>query len=558
MSYAAWKHFLIKHLWFIGSKVHLRKPKNRTSSLQRKAASVKSPQKNEVVQPQIKTIINESETSSRTSKESVKLELITMLKQFSERKHLSQHIEETIPDRRNQELITYSKQSIVMSALAIFLFRMSSGNKFDKNSHDEDEEYSTTNIAKFIDAPEDRVPVIKTIEKFLKNLDEDSVNRLLISFFKELQQSKFFKQHPNIVSGDSFLLAADCVHTHTYTHPHHMDGHGNNDCPCCLKRVYNRGTENEKVRWIHSTLVFCFVFMGGLKIPIYRYPIHAKQIRNFEDASEDAHKQECELVALKTALPAIRKEFPKTKIVLLLDGLYASRPVIQLMYEQRCGYIIVRKEACLTSLAKECDEHAASLNHKKNCTKRCQRERDGWLIEERYAWFNSMYLGDGITTNVLRFCETRTKERGDTKSYKCEWLFSWRLSAHSCESASRQARTRWEVEDLFNTLKNRAFELKHDYSRDPRSCFNWQGLALVAFGIFELFRFSECVEQRGDWPQSTLAAKLLGQLLHRSTEALFSEEKLSKRIQFRYHFVVESIHSKVIDQVDFKLKLRAG
>lgn len=558
LPYGAWQNLLVRHLWFIGSRIRLRKLGKRTKSSHRKAVQAKGQQRNELIQTQIKTIANELETTTHTNKEDVKLELITMLKQFSERKNISLHIEETIPDRRNQNLITYSKQSIVMSALAIFLFRMGSGNKFDGNSHDNDERYSTANIAKFIDAPEERVPVIKTIEKFLKNLDEDSVNKLLINFFKDLQKSKFFKKHPNIVPGDAFFLAADCVHTHTYTHPHHVDVHGNNDCPCCLKRVYNRGTENEKIRWIHNTLVFCFVFMGGLKIPLYRYPIHAKQIRNFEDASEDAHKQECELVALKTALPAIRQEFPKMKIVLLLDGLYACRPVIQLMHEQRCGYIIVRKEACLTSLAKECDEHATSLNHKKNCTKCCQRERDGWLIEERYAWFNSMYLGDGITTNVLRFCETGTNERSETKSYKCEWLFSWRLSSNSCESASRQARARWEVEDLFNTLKNRDFELKHDYSRDPRSCFNWQGIALVAFGIFELFRFSECVEQRGDWPQSTLAAKLLGQLLYRPTEELFSEKHLSKRIQFRYHFVVEPIHSKAINQVKFELKLKAG
>lgn len=557
MSYLAWQNLLVRVLWFIGSKRYLRRLKNRTTVSQRKAFCAKEPQKNELVQTQIKAIVNGIETA-QGAKEDIKLELITMLKQFSERKHLSQHIDATIPDRRNQDLTTYSKQSIVMAALAIFLLRMSSGNKFDEASHDKDERYSTTNMAKFIGAPEDRVPAIKTIEKFLKNLKESSVNDLLILFFKDLQQSKFFKHHSNIMPGDFFLLAADCVHTHTYDHPHHTDMDGNNDCPCCLKRVYNRGTENEKVRWVHNTLVFCFVFMGGLKIPVYRYPIHAKQIRNLEDASEDAYKQECELVALKTALPTIVQEFPKTKIVLLLDGLYASRPVIQLMQEQRCGYIIVRKDGCLTSLAKECDEHANSPNHKKNCVKHCQREINGWLINERHAWFNTIYLGDGITTNVLRFCETKTKEGKRTESYKCEWLFSWRLSASTCELASRQARARWGVEDLFNTLKNRDFELKHDFSRDPRSCFNWQGLTLLAFGIFELFRFSENVEQRGVLPQSTLAAKLLGQLLHRPTEELFSEKQLSKRIQFRYHFIVEKIQSKIISLHDFEHKMRTG
>lgn len=380
----------------------------------------------------------------------------------------------------------------------------------------------------------------------------------MIAFFKDLQRSKFFRQHPQIMPGDFFLLAVDCVHTHTYDHPHHVDGSGNNDCKCCLKRVYNKETEKEKVRWVHNMLVFSFVFMGGLKIPIYSYPIHAKQIINLENASEEVHKQECELVALKVSLPIVREAFSRMKIVLLLDGLYANKPVIRLAIENRCGYIIVRKDATLPSLAKECNEHAAQANHKKNCTKRTQRSNKGWLIEQKYSWFNSKYLGNNISTNVLRFWETRSKEGEEIEEYKCEWLFSWRISSINCELAARQARARWEIEDLFTTLKNRGYNFKHDYSRDPRSCFNWQGLALFAFGIFELFRFSEVVMERGNLPQSTLAEKLLGQLLHRATTELFSAGCFLRKTQFRYHFVVELIISKKVSQKEPENALEKG
>lgn len=246
-------------------------------------------------------------------------------------------------------------------------------------------------------------------------------------------------------------------------------------------------------------------------------------------------------------------------MVLLLDGLYANRPVIRLAEVNRCGYIIVRKEECLSLLAKDCDEQAGSANHKKNCVKKCQRVDDrGWNIEQKYAWFNSRYLGENVSTNVLRFWETRTKEGKETETYKCEWLFSWRLSAKTCELAARHARLRWEIEDLFNTVKNRGHNFKHDYSRNPRSCFNWQGLSLLAFGIFELFRFSEAVQQRGNWPQRTLANKLLAQLLQRPTIEIFSDESLAKRIQFRYNFIVELIRSNEIPQKDVEGDLKTG
>ena len=498
--------------------------------------------RSKLIQQQIAEQVQLLEANQSNGKPVVKLDLITILKLFWERKKISYHIEESIPDYRNQNLITYSKQSIIMSALAIFLFRMGSGNKYDEKSHDEDEKYSTKNMAKFIDAPENRVPVIKTIEKYLKTISQENINKLMIAFFKDLQRSKFFIQHPQIMPGDFFLLAIDCVHTHTYDHPHHTDIDGNNDCKCCLKRIYNKGTDKEKIKWIHNTLVMSFIFFGGLKIPIYYYPIHAKQVVNLESASENNHKQGCELVAFKTTLPIIKENFPRTKMVLLLDGLYANKPVIRLANKSGFGYIIVRKEECLPLLGKECDERATYSDHKKNCVKKsCTTDHQNWTIEQKYSWFNSMYLGEGVRTNVLRFCETRIKEGRECKDYKCEWLFSWRLSANTCQYAALQARLRWEIEDVFNTLKNRGLNFEHDYSRDPRSCFNWYGIALFAFGIFELFRFTEVVKQRGEWPQSILAEKLLGQLLHGNTNEIFFERCLSMRIQFRYHFFIEDV-----------------
>lgn len=494
---------------------------------------------------------NNNSLKLATEKPEEKIELITMLKQFLERKHVSEHIEKTIPDRRNQELITYKKQSLMMSGLSIFLLRMGSCNKYSCRSRDNDEKYTRANVAKFINAPENRVPAIKTIENFLKNLSEASINNLMILFFQDLLRSKFFKHHPEVMVGDFFLLAADCVHTHTYEHPHHVNKNGDNDCSCCLKRVYNKGTDKEKTKWLHSTLVFAFVFFGGLKIPIYRHPIHSKQLSPLiEVASDENHKQECELVALKMALPAIRHAFPRMKLVLNLDGLYANRPIIRLLNTLNCGHIIVRKEKSFPSLKAKCDEFANLDNYKKNCMKTWTENEGEIEIKRTYQWFNQVDIGEGaennLKTNVLRFSETKIEKgkikltkKGEPDIYQCEWLFSWPLSAKTCQLAAAQARLRWEEEDLFNALKNRGFNLGHDYSRNPRSFFNWQGLSLFAFGIFELFRFSEAVKQKCNLPQSGLADKLKGQLLHRPTEELFSESSLATRIQFRYNFVIK-------------------
>ena len=54
-----------------------------------------------------------------------------------------------------------------------------------------------------------------------------------------------------------------------------------------------------------------------------------------------------------------------------------------------------------------------------------------------------MYLGEDLSTNVLRFCEIKTKGDGEMEIYKCESLFSWILSTKTCELAARQALSRW-------------------------------------------------------------------------------------------------------------------
>lgn len=544
-TYLAWRKAVKIHLRKRGKSFSLpkrkRKPKKRWSKESRVRVNKQIAQRNRAVEKQLETIINDLETSNYPSQEVPKeeepcLELITVLKKFLEQKKIPELIEAKVADHRNGDFVTYSKGSIVLGALAIFLFRMGSGNKYDCKSHDKDEKYSQANMAKFINAPDGQAPIIKTIELFLRELKNESINELMIDFFKDLQNAKFFRQHPQIMPGDFFLLAADCVHLHTYDHAHHKDKDGNNDCEYCLKRVYGKGTEKEKAKWMHCSLMFSFIFFGKLKIPIYKYPIHAKQASDLENASDDKHKQECELIGLKNSLPVIRAAFPRMQIVLLLDGLYANRPVIKLAAKYNCGYIIVRKEGSLTTLEEDCNKQAELTNCKKNCVKNVEKMIKGWRVKQRYEWFNGMYLGEDITTNVLRLQETRTREDGKEEVYKSEWLFSRRISANSCEEFASQARARWQIEDLFNTLKNRGFKVNHDYSRHPNALQNWHGLALFAFGIFELYRFSTIVEQRHTMPIITLVEKLLAQLTQRPTEEIFNKRCLEKRIQFRYDF----------------------
>ena len=177
VSHARWQNLLKSCSWFLGKSKKYDRSSKRSIKWKTSHEGSFPPKEASEIKPEIerKPLLGLINELTQEENEKVPLELITILKLFLQRKNISQDIEETIPDRRNQELITYSKQSIMMSALSIFLLRMASGNKYDDKFHDKDK-YSRANIAKFIDAPEDRAPVIKTIETFLKNLEENSIN----------------------------------------------------------------------------------------------------------------------------------------------------------------------------------------------------------------------------------------------------------------------------------------------------------------------------------------------------------------------------------------------
>lgn len=510
-------------------------------------------------------------SKKKKPKKRPELSLVALLKKYLIQKKVSEHVDVIIPDPRNPKKITYSKNTIFFSALAIFLLRMSSGNRFDELTHSTEGPYTEANVSRFIDS-HNKIPTIKTIQDFLKKVSYTHFNRLMIDFFKQLQESKFFSSHPELLPKKSFHLAIDLVHTHTYYSPHHTDSEGENDCSHCLKRVHNKGTPKERVSWQHNLLVLCFVFPGHLKIPVHIYPIQSQQVDHLKELSNDKHKQECELVALKKVIPTFLEFFSRMPITVLLDGLYANNPTINLLEKHKLQYLIVRKEGCLKSLGEDCRGLASSKEHRKNhrfketiskqkekassenslnkpvanlCKKRPtsnnSEEPIKKRIEQTYEWFNDVNLGkNNKKVNVLWFDEEEYDEEGKlVRKYHNEWLVSWKLSKATCTKTASRARLRWEEEDLFNTLKRRGFCLKHDYSWNPTAMISWQAIMFFAFGVFELFRFSKEVMKR--WEGLAIVAlveTIKGLLFFSPTAEIFSKEALGYRMQFRYDFRV--------------------
>ena len=307
-----------------------------------------------------------------------------------------------------------------------------------------------------------------------------------MDLFKNCLNNKLFYNHSQtLLPGNSFHLGVDGFWVHHYTKPHATNSEGHNSCPYCLPRVHRKETPEEYTNWVHAFVTFVMIFPGGLKLPIYLYPLKSEQVNTSSNATD--LKQECELVAAHIVLPLIREQLPRILITFLGDALYCNQPFVKLCDDLSLDYQIVQGENSLPVIRRECDRLAATEIYK-NYRKQILDKIKTGSIHKEFKWFNRVYLGSDTYTNILRFEETTCNSNGESHTYKNEWLISRKITGGNCNDHSKRGRLRWYQEDFHNTLKNRGFAAEHDYARaDPTLWLNWKLLMILAFTIFELF-----------------------------------------------------------------------
>jgi hypothetical protein len=453
-----------------------------------------------------------------------------------------------ITDSRDPKKTEYTIEIILMWVLSVFFFRCESTNALQTAFEKLPLHRRSTLWNYFGLDPEKKLPHRTVVTDCLATISQEEINGLLEKLFKWALKSKIFYNHMERLIPDLiYYLACDGVWVHKYTQLHSVDEKGGNICPYCLPRVSNRGKENETTYWLHAFVNLAFILPGGLQLPIYVYALKAKQLQGQESASDDQHKQECELQAAHEILPLIKRQFPRLPIALLTDSLYANEPLLKLCRELDWGFLIVRQVGSLKKVAEQCDSLEKTDIYKEHYqTKKVMKLKGGGRIEQTIKWFNRVAVGDEFV-NVIRFEEIEydsegniaKNSKGKEKRFKTEWLSSVRVHKGNCFKLAQRGRSRADHEDLHNSLKNRGFAARHDYARaNPNACLIWKLVMFVAFWIFELFsctKLAQASKGTGSW--MALAKELLSDLQKIPWSVLSLSPSLQKEnIQFRFNF----------------------
>jgi hypothetical protein len=436
-------------------------------------------------QSNTENVQNGNSTSEKDEKLPVKI-LRLVLKKIG----LNKLFEKYVDDPR-QKTCAYSLPSLLIMSVIMHVLRFPSRNGFH-DSGNLSEKFKE-NIAKLAGAK--TMPCAKTFEDCFIQLNSEDLEPILPELFRKLLRSKFFNSHPEFkgetigsCKNTPFTLAIDGQITHTYTDE---SQHPCINCPYCLSR-----TRGKKTWYVHYDVVLSVIGEKGFQMPLFIYRIKKQQLS--EGSSENMLKQECELLALPHLLEKFRSEFPRLKVIVLLDSLYANGPAIATLKKYHCDYAIVRKEGSLRSLNSDIE------GQKKLITpiKRRVIEKRWKKKQEVYVFPDMSHQGNDFTViDLVEKCHTVASSRFAKVTKKAthwQWICNLKVDSRKVFKVVHQARLRWPQEDFFNTMQHRGYNLLHDFSRNPTSQSTWHLLLFIAFVISTLMQLSRlgCLSRR--------------------------------------------------------------
>jgi hypothetical protein len=273
------------------------------------------------------------------------------------------------------------------------------------------------------------------------------------------------------------LLIANCL-------PIALDG---------TQKLYREG-ELQDLRWLERNVgsygeskqqyVYALeaniVFKNGLTIPLLTEYLKT----DWNVFSNPEGKQDCELVAFERLAAKLKKHFPRLKIMVFADALFATQPVLEILHNNHWEYVIQFSKAKLKDFAKLLNsnkEEAQSIPEQPY-----YRER-----QQEFYWYNDVTWGYTwqlkihLISSVEKWNEV-DKKTGDiiVKYSQHQWLSSIRATLDKVhELCNLGARKIGLLEDSINTEKHRGYHYEHAFS------YNWNAMQ----GFHLLMRLAHAV-----------------------------------------------------------------
>jgi DDE_Tnp_1-associated len=430
--------------------------------------------------------------------------LPTLIRKFSQ-----------IPDPRRVNSVKHQLVVLMIFGLMAFIFQLSSRREMNReltgvliNEH----------LRKIF--PEmDSIPHADTLARLLKEINPHQIEAAHIALIQELIRKKKFKKLliqgylPISIDGTQKLYREGELH----------------DGRWCERKIGHRGRKQQYVYAIEANIIF----PNGLNIPFMTEYLY----RDHNMLTDPKRKQDSEITAFKRMAERLKKYFPRLKILLCMDALYATQNVMEIISKNKWEFLINLPRNKLTGLSD-------LLNQNKECKKMIPRQSHYRKRQQAFYWKNNVLYGfDHVLKIHLVACEESyeevDKKTGEiVKKYsEHAWISSIALHLDNIhELCNLGARKKLLIEDNINTEKNRNYHYKHAFSYDWHVMQGFHYLMRLGHAINALSEFNKKLKKYLKENGCSATLKFIKETLFSPWLSVeWYEEQRLKTPQLRFH-----------------------
>lgn len=382
-----------------------------------------------------------------------------------------------INDPRQPKKLKHSLTVLMIYGILMFIYQQSSLRNANK-------EMSTAIFFENMKAmfPDFKtMPHADTLSRLLERIKVEEIEESMLELFEQLVKKKKFR---NYLINKHYVIAIDGSQKFMRTEPWTTEP---------LVRHVGKDKQAQYYVYVLEAVV---IFENGITLPLM-----SEFLNNEEYRDVSSNKQDCERKAFYRFAERIKKRFPKLKISVTMDGLYACGPVMKTCREYGWDYMLVFKEGSMKDAWRE--SMGLIRLTPENILKRYCGGRN-----QEYRWINDVeytYGDNGRCKARLHVivCEetweetSRTTGKTTSNSTRYVWISGKEITKINVETRCLKiGRYRWKIENNFLAMKHQGYQYEHCFSYDWNAMVGFHHLMQIGRFINVLLAHSELLEKK--------------------------------------------------------------
>lgn len=246
-----------------------------------------------------------------------------------------------IKDPRAPHKIKHKLTVLLLYGIVMFVFQIGSRRETNREMND----IGYKNL-KAIFPELETIPHADTLARLLENIEVCQIQESMIELLKDLIRRKKFR---NYLYNNRLLIAIDGTQKFYRNYQWDPENEG---------LVRHVGEEKKEQHYVY-VLESVVILDNGITLPLLSEFLNGNdmaadpELTSTEEKSvtgEVKKKQDCERKAFRRIAAKIKELFRNTRITIVVDGLYACGPIIQICMKNKWGYMIVLKPDAMSAV----------------------------------------------------------------------------------------------------------------------------------------------------------------------------------------------------------------